>query len=89
MLSHLKLTSVAEGFKVSAISSVVTGKEIEAEILSLQNDLEGNALRFTLKAYNGLVYIIFENVLIQSYRIDLISVWKNWMCMFSKIIYTK
>ncbi|XP_056602729.1 laminin subunit gamma-3 [Triplophysa dalaica] len=35
-----QLTSVAEGFKVSAISSVVTGKEIEEEILSLQNDLE-------------------------------------------------
>lgn len=55
MLSHLKLTTVAEGFKVSAVSSVVTGKEIEAEIQSLQNDLEGNAFRFTLKA---LVYII-------------------------------
>lgn len=47
MLSHLKLTTVAEGFKVSAISSVVTGKEFEAEILSLQNDLEGNPFRLT------------------------------------------
>nr|XP_055055591.1 laminin subunit gamma-3 [Misgurnus anguillicaudatus]XP_055055592.1 laminin subunit gamma-3 [Misgurnus anguillicaudatus]XP_055055593.1 laminin subunit gamma-3 [Misgurnus anguillicaudatus] len=35
-----QLTTVAEGFKVSAISSVVTGKNIEAEILSLQNGLE-------------------------------------------------
>ncbi|XP_073695806.1 laminin subunit gamma-3 [Garra rufa] len=35
-----QLTAVAEGFKVSAVSSVVTGKEVEAEILSLQKGLE-------------------------------------------------
>ncbi|XDV20617.1 hypothetical protein PO909_025917, partial [Leuciscus waleckii] len=35
-----ELTAVAEGFKVSAVSSVVTGKEVEAEILSLQKVLE-------------------------------------------------
>uniref|UniRef100_A0A8C2ERP3 Laminin, gamma 3 n=1 Tax=Cyprinus carpio TaxID=7962 RepID=A0A8C2ERP3_CYPCA len=37
-----QLTAVAKGFKVSAVSSVVTGKEVEAEILSLQKGLEGN-----------------------------------------------
>ncbi|XP_016112626.1 laminin subunit gamma-1-like [Sinocyclocheilus grahami] len=35
-----QFTAVAEGFKVSAVSSVVTGKEVEAEILSLQKGLE-------------------------------------------------
>uniref|UniRef100_A0A9J8D9G8 Laminin, gamma 3 n=1 Tax=Cyprinus carpio carpio TaxID=630221 RepID=A0A9J8D9G8_CYPCA len=35
-----QLTAVAKGFKVSAVSSVVTGKEVEAEILSLQKGLE-------------------------------------------------
>ncbi|XP_016298992.1 laminin subunit gamma-3-like [Sinocyclocheilus anshuiensis] len=35
-----QLTAVAEGFKVSAVSSVVTRKEVEAEILSLQKGLE-------------------------------------------------
>lgn len=35
-----ELTAVAEGFKVSAVSSVVTGKEVEAEFLSLQKVLE-------------------------------------------------
>ncbi|XP_051958195.1 laminin subunit gamma-3 [Xyrauchen texanus] len=35
-----QLMAVAEGLKVSAISSVVTGKEVEAEVLSLQKGLE-------------------------------------------------
>lgn len=48
---YLKLMAVAEGFKVSAVSSVVTGKEVEAEILSLQKDLEGNRFCFILLSY--------------------------------------
>ncbi|TRY59547.1 hypothetical protein DNTS_012239 [Danionella cerebrum] len=35
-----KLTTAVEGLKVSAVSSVVTGKEVEAEILSLHKNLE-------------------------------------------------
>lgn len=35
-----QLTAAVEGLKVSAVSSVVTGKEVEAEILSLQKSLQ-------------------------------------------------
>lgn len=45
--NHLKtvrelkqLTAAVEGLKMSAVSSVVTGKEVEAEILSLQKSLQ-------------------------------------------------
>jgi len=48
---YLKLTAAAEGFKVSAVSSVVTGKEVEAEFLSLQKVLEGNHFCFILLLY--------------------------------------
>ncbi|XP_051552482.1 laminin subunit gamma-3-like [Myxocyprinus asiaticus] len=35
-----QLMAVVEGFKVSAVSSVVTGKDVEAEIISLHKGLE-------------------------------------------------
>lgn len=38
----LKLTAHAQGAKVTALSSVVAGKEVESEVIAIRRELEGD-----------------------------------------------
>ena len=42
---HIKLQARTQGSKAMALSSVVTGKEVESDVITLHRELEGEQKR--------------------------------------------